>query len=242
MKYSVIIFFVICTFVYSQEPEKKSFLELESEINLSEINIKQTMSSPVILEKKNTGLAILYSLLLPGMGELYAGDYSFGKYLTITDGVLWGTVAGFSIYGNWQRDNYQSFAEVYGKINLNNKDDDYYANIGNYLSIDDYNREMELNRDFDEMYNPETHYWSWDSKTERSKYRKMWVASTEAFNNTRFIIGALIVNRVISVINAVRCVSNYNKNLEQELSWNLYIGLEQPNMPSEVSVNFYTLF
>ncbi|MBN1638606.1 MAG: hypothetical protein JW866_06555 [Ignavibacteriales bacterium] len=242
MKFLIICCIIFSNLIYSQENEKKDFLELQTSINNNEINFEQTISNPVLLEKKNTGLAILYSLLLPGMGELYAGDYSLGKYLTVTDGVLWGTVAGFSIYGNWQKNNYQSYAQVYGKINLNDKDEDYYANIGNYMSIYDYNREMELNRDFDEMYNLETHYWSWDNKTERSKYRKMWVSSTESFNNIRFVVGALIINRIVSVINAVRLVSKYNQNLEQELGWNLFIGLEQPNSPSEISVNFYQMF
>jgi hypothetical protein len=38
-------------------------------------------------QRKSPALAILYSILLPGMGELYAGDYSSGKYFTIADGV-----------------------------------------------------------------------------------------------------------------------------------------------------------
>lgn len=242
MKFLLISFIIFSNLIYSQEIEQKNFLELQAKINSEEIYSDETISNQIIFEKKNTGLAILYSLLLPGMGELYAGDYSFGKYLTITDGILWGTVAGFSIYGNWQRDNYQSYAQVYGKINLDNKDEDYYANIGNYMSIEDYNREMELNRDFDKIYNPTTHFWSWDTKAERSKYRKMWVSSTEAFNNIRFVVGALIINRIISVINAVRLVSKYNKNLEQEIGWNLYIGLNEPNLPSEVSINFFKMF
>ncbi len=39
--------------------------------------------------KKSVGLAAIYSLLLPGMGELYAEGFSSGKYFLIAEGVLW---------------------------------------------------------------------------------------------------------------------------------------------------------
>jgi hypothetical protein len=36
--------------------------------------------------KKSAGLAALYSLVLPGMGELYAEGFSSGKYFLLAEG------------------------------------------------------------------------------------------------------------------------------------------------------------
>jgi hypothetical protein len=190
-------------------------------------------------EKKSAGLAILYSLLLPGMGELYAGNYSSGQYFTIADGVIWSTLAGISVYGNSKEKDYRAFAQSFGGANLNNKDDEYFANIGIYENIDQYNREKELNRQFDEVYNVESHYWSWDGTDERREYRNLWSSSESAKNNLRFAVGALVLNRIVSAIFAVRAVSAYNDRQSNQLSWNMRFNLEQtPNMQSRIVLNF----
>ena len=210
-----------------------------------EAGIKNPVSSfqDLSFEKKSPALAVLYSLLLPGMGELYANRYDSGKYFTIADGVLWGVFAGFNIYGNWQEKNYKSFAESKGGVTLNGKDSDYYANIGTYLSIDEYNAAMDLQGNFNKVYNPATHYWKWDSNDQRREYRGMWSSSEQAFNNERFAVGALILNRVISAINAVRLVNSYNKNLNQQVSWNLYFDVDnKPTLPMSIMFNFVKAF
>jgi len=99
--------------------------------NNKEIQYKQ--------QKKKTGLAILYSALLPGMGELYAGGYSSGKYFTIADGILWGGLIGVNAYAKSRENNYKSFAQAYGSVNVNGKDDKYFADIGSYIDIYQYN-------------------------------------------------------------------------------------------------------
>jgi hypothetical protein len=42
----------------------------------------------------------------------------------------------------------------------------------------------------------------------------MWVASQQANNNLRFVIGAMLLNRLVSVVNAVRSVTAYNRSLD----------------------------
>ena len=194
-------------------------------------------------QKKNPALAILYSMLLPGMGELYAGDYSSGKYFTIADGVLWGAFTGFEIYGKWKENDYKSFAESKGGVKLSGKEAEYFANIGIYQSIDDYNTAMELNRNFDKTYNTAIYYWKWNDNNQRKEYRDLWSSSESAYTNVRFVVGALILNRLISAVNAVRLVSAYNKNLSQEISWNISVGLNNhPTLPTSITFNFVKSF
>ena len=127
--------------------------------------------------KKKAGLAVLYSLLLPGMGELYAGNFASGKYFTIADGVFWGFFTGFTVYGNRQEDNYKSFAQVFGGVNPEGKGEKYFGSIGEFINIHDYNRDKELNREFDETFNVETHFWDWGDKENRKHYRDRYYSN-----------------------------------------------------------------
>lgn len=256
MKNIISLVVLVSSISFAQSEQIKSLIELKQlsaisnqqsvlEIQNSKSKIQNTESNfrNPASEKKNPALAILYSMLLPGMGELYAGDYSSGKYFTIADGVLWGAVAGFEIYGKWKENDYKSFAESKAGVNLSGKAAEYFANIGIYQSIDDYNVAMELNRDFDMTYKTAAYYWKWNDNGQRKEYRDLWSSSESAFTNVRFVVGALILNRLISAVNAVRLVSAYNKNLSQEVSWNISVGLNNhPTLPTSITFNFVKSF
>lgn len=230
--------------IFPQEIEQKNLFHLKNEIKTTENapGTELTSNQSVEFKKKSTGLAIIYSLLLPGMGELYAGSYQTGKYFTIAEGVLWGTYIGINTYGNWQMDRYKSFAASNGGVNLAGKDEDYFATISEYLSIEQFNNEKALERNFLEMLDEEKYFWEW-SNEERRSYRSMWVSSEQAFNNLRFVVGALIINRIASAVNAVRLVVRHNKQQAEELSWNISAGVENTlNLPNHFTINFQTHF
>ncbi len=242
MKKTLILLLLNFSILFSQGMQSSSIEELKYEL-MQNITIEDSKELQYKEQKKKTGLAIIYSALLPGMGELYAGGYSSGKYFTIADGVLWGGLIGATAYANNQKDNYESFAVTYGGVDLNNKDEKYFGNIGNYLDIYQYNRSQELDRNFDDVYNEETHYWKWSGQEQRSEYRSMWKSSETAYNSTRFIIGALILNRIASVINAVRLVNAHNKNLKKELGWEVSFNYSNTILrPNNLSMNFVTSF
>lgn len=246
MKIIIPLFLILSLPVLAQQNSHSSILKLENQIKSNQIKNKIDNSKLNFQQnnsKKSAGLAILYSLLLPGMGELYADSYSSGKYFTIAEGVLWGTYFGINTYGGWLKNSYQSFAESNGGVNLNGKDADYFANIGDYQSIDDYNNSQALDRNFDKMYNTNEYYWKWQSTNDRKAYKNKWVSSEQAYNDLRFVVGAMIVNRILSAINAVRLVSAYNKQLTTQTSWNLSMGIShQVNLPTTVTLNFNQSF
>jgi hypothetical protein len=236
-----LILFLLTITAFPQD--HKNILNLKEEIKQN-INTTNSLSLPVQQEvsKKKVGLAIIYSLLLPGMGELYAGNYTTGKYFTIAEGALWGTFIGMNTYGSWQKSRYKSYAASNAGVNNAGKDDDYYSNISLYLNINDYNDDMARNGEFNKMYNTEQKYWQWTAQDRRT-YRAMWVSSESAYNNVRFVVGAMVLNRVISAINAVRLTIAYNKNVPQDLGWNVTAGVsEQVNLPTSLIINFQTNF
>ena len=243
MKNILILLIILTSQIFSQNNES-SFYSFKQQA-ISEISQIKDLDQPVVddnvKQKKSTGLAIVYSLLLPGMGELYADAYDSGVYFTIADGVLWGTYVGMNVYANWQKDRYISYSQTNAGVTPENKDEDYYATIGEYLDIDQYNDQQAFEYNFDEMYDTETHFWKWNTSEERKEYRDMWVSSEQTFNDVRFVVGALLLNRVISAINAVRLVSKYNNNLSQEVGWNVSLGVQSyPDNTSSYKINFIT--
>ena len=243
MKKLFLFTLLISSLIYSQTPTKNIVILKNESKNLIGSDNNYSSHFQEEFHKKNLGLAILYSFMLPGMGELYAGDYSTGKYLTITDALLWGTYIGFYTYGNMRKSDYKAFAASNGGVNNSGKSDAYYTTIGNYINIQQYNDEKALERNFSDMYNVDQNYWDWKTNDQRSKYRDMWTSSESAYNNLRFVAGALILNRVVSIINVVRLVNAHNKRETDELGWNVSVGVKNsPTLPTGLSFNFQTHF
>jgi hypothetical protein len=236
----------LSTAIFAQTVSTSSILELKSSLKSSDAefeNNKVNLMYDYDSEKKSVGLGIIYSLLLPGMGELYADAYSSGKYFTIADGVLWGTFIGMEVYSNWQQNNYQTYATTNAGVNNNNKDAEYYSTIGNYTSVFSYNEEKALERNYDEMLDPETYFWKWNTTAERQTYRDMWTSSEQTSNDIQFVVGGLILNRIASAINAARLVTAYNNKLKEELSWNFSVGFaNQQNLPTSLTFTFQKSF
>ena len=234
------IFVILFLLTFAAFPQTaKNIIVLKDEVRQNMIS-GNSNSIPVKEEfsRKSVVLAVAYSLLLPGMGELYGGNYSSGMYFTIADGIFWGTYIGMNQYSNWQKDRYHSFAASNGGVNTAGKDDGYFTNIGIYTDINEYNDDMARSGDFNKMYNTELDYWKWTG-SDRIAYRTMWTAGEQAHNNLRFVVGALILNRVVSAINAARIVAAYNKNASQELGWNISAGVSSvASLPPGVVLNF----
>lgn len=239
------ILLLSATIAFTQN-NASSLWELKSKIQDESLQNKiliQDIIPQKPMQKKNPGLAIIYSLLLPGMGELYAENYNSGKYFTIAEGTLWATFIGMNVYGNWQESRYKTYAQTYAGINPDGKDEDFYALIGLYTSIESYNNEKALERRFDEMLSEQKFFWKWNSTEERKTYRSMWTSSEQTFNNIRFVVGAMLVNRLVSAINAVRSVSNYNSKIDSEVSWNFSVSMERNLLNQEMfKLNFLTSF
>jgi hypothetical protein len=174
-------------------------------------------------ERKSVGMAAIYSLLLPGMGELYAGGFESGKYFLVAEGALWLTYVAFDIYGNSLRDDARLFAVANAGINPVGKDDQFYVNIGNFINTAEYNDKRLRDREPDRLYLPNSGFeWQWSSEVARASYRDRRISSENVFNNRKFVVAAVIVNHVLSAINAGRSALRHNAQLDETLG-NLHI-------------------
>ncbi len=168
--------------------------------------------------KKSPFLGVLYSALLPGMGELYAGRFDRGIYPLIAEGALWLGVGGFSALGSWTRRDSRLFAEQFAGVNSAGKDDAYFSDIGNYQSVEEYNAAKLVERNLGALYpeDPAAGYsWKWRSDEDRRSYRDQRIRADELSNTVSFFVLGLIANRIWSAVESAIFVRKYNSELDQ---------------------------
>ncbi len=209
-----ILFFILVTFLFvssmvrGEEPEKKNSglrnmqtVKFQPSVLGSAQQTKETESSDRLPSK---GMAFLYSLLLPGSGEYYAGSKKMAKVFFTSELLLWATYFSFRTYGHWKEDDYRRFAVAHAGINLSGKDHQYFVDIENYDNIQDYNEAKLRQRDTDAIYPEDAYYsWQWDSEAARERFEEMRVASDKVYNGSLFVIGGIVLNHIISGIDAL---------------------------------------
>lgn len=185
---------------------------------VSERSVFDLQQSESAVEKKKVGLAAIYSLILPGMGELYAKGFSSGRYFLVAEGVCWLTYFSFDIYGNSLRDDARTYAVAHAGVNPAGKNDQFYVDVGNFLTTADYNDKKLRDRDPSLVYDASAGYaWRWDSDVDRLAFRDQRVSSENWYNNKKFVAAAILINHVASAINAARAAIAYNKGVDDAL-------------------------
>jgi len=188
---------------------------------LTEMNLDSYQDPVGADSKKSVLLGVTLSLILPGAGEWYAGNLSTGKYFMGADGVLWLSYAGISLRGSWIRDDARLFAGRHAGASVEGKEEQFEVDIGNFQSTDEYNQAKLRNREFDLIYDKPGYSWNWNTEKNRLEYRAERIRSDEYFQNAKFIVGALVINRVISAFSAWRSVNRHNKALDSSGGWDI---------------------
>ena len=170
---------------------------------------------------KSVTLAVVLSALVPGSGELYAGNFESGKYALMAEAAIWITYAAFYTHGNWVRQDARLFASEHAGANFGSKGDQFDVNLGNYLSANDYNQAKLRNRENDILYSDPTYNWQWDSDADRIAFKNARIRSDEIYQNAKFVIAAAVVNRIFSAFSAGRSTAAYNRRILIEGAWNL---------------------
>jgi len=172
--------------------------------------------------RKSIVLAIAYSLVLPGLGDLYAKNFGTGKYFMGADAGLWLTYGGVRVYGNWLKDDAKTLAVQRASANFDGKDAKFEVNVGNFAGVLSYNDAKLRNREYDLLYDPKSDFaWQWSSDADRLHYKDLRNRGESTLRNSQFVLGALFLNRVIAAISAARSVSAYNRGVQMLGSWQL---------------------
>ncbi len=180
---------------------------------------KVQINSPV--NRKNAGIAMILSLLVPGAGHLYLDRMDVGKFFVMGEAASWLGYAGLNIYGNALREDARTFASQNSSLSKSGKDDDYFANVGNFNSIYEYNNDKLLKGQYSQLYDVNSYYWNWNNTQNKDDFEAQRKRSERVYNS-RVIFGTtLIVNRIVSAISALILTNKHNNptslNIQPEL-------------------------
>jgi hypothetical protein len=186
---------------------------------------EEVFRMPGEFEEKKEGLksvtkAALLSFILPGVGEIYGGSHTKGKIFIFSEVTVWTGFFGFRTYGSWLKDDSRVYAASHAKVDLTGKPDDFFDQLSFYDSRDQYNQFALLYHRGEVKPYPEDDFWNWEWETEESRlyYRDLKNRSKDASRRALYLVGLSIVNRIVSVVDAMKTVQAYNRKKSFELS------------------------
>ena len=144
------------------------------------------------------------SALIPGWGESDQGNYIRARIFRITEVFLWTSCASAYIFSHYERSSFIAFASEHAGINAKGKTHQYWVDIGNYQDINSHNEEHMRFREPKAIYDiGEGYDWIWDDESNRKKFENMRIHSDGLALTGRFILGAIVLNHIISSIDAL---------------------------------------
>jgi hypothetical protein len=221
--------FILCIFValpvIGQE-WYQSYLFSEKTVLQNEVYHNSAIMIPEIesvqpATKKSVFSAFLLSLALPGLGEAYVGESHYTRIFLSTEIIGWGLYISNEIQVQNREKQYKNYAVQHAGIIPQDKNIQYWIDIGKFDSIYEYNEQSRRNRDIAAIYS-ETHqnFWSWDDEANRKFYEWQRIRTREIERREIYYIGGIVLNHLVSAINALRLARAYNRN-QAELSWRL---------------------
>jgi hypothetical protein len=199
---------------------------------------------------KSPRRAMLYSLILPGMGQWYSDSKGAAKlYFTIEAG-LWSYFLVSKAQEGILRTGYTAFAAGNANTNPSGAPDQYFKDLGQFYSSDSANewirrqaREQYPNdRAAQNDYISSRLYtgdrtWYWKSEAAWITYRDQRVRSLEAGHRASYAIGWAIVHHVLSALDAARVASKHNRNLSAAPErWDWKLGMT-PTLEPGISLS-----
>jgi hypothetical protein len=158
----------------------------------------------------NTGdklKAAALSLLLPGAGQFYNGDRSKALVFAGAEAAVWTGYFVFDRQGQGLEEDYREYAGFFAGTDGEHTER-YWRSVGRYLDSDDYNtdvlRQARAEGETATGLIGEEDAWFWSSERHRDNYKALRADATRAYDRRDFTILFAIVNRAVSVYDAVR--------------------------------------
>jgi len=229
MRFFTIAFLLASVSLQAQDVQVLPFSEgremLNSEYSPQTDNeLALPFSFDVAAEKKSVGRALLFSLLLPGAGEYYVGEKGHAGFFLGMEVLAWSALLLNDYHFNNLRDNYRTFAAQHADVSRAGKDKQYWINIGKFDDIYAYNEQRLRDRNVDALYtNTEAFYWEWDSRQNRLKYDAKRLDAVNVESREVYIITGILVNHLVSGINAMRLARKHNKALASRTEYRFFV-------------------
>ncbi len=193
--------------------------------------VATTTSDPV-----SPGRAVLYSLLLPGLGDWKLGNRSRATVFFAVEGAIWLSFAAFQYQGGDLEDDYQYLAMRFAGVTQDDHSDDFYATIRDYDSSEEYEAVIKdegrftppyidgseaLDAYFTENRVDDFEPWLWASTDRRLQYSETRSSSKTAYRRADYMLAAAATNRVVSAVfayAAARSAAKHEVGLDLDVS------------------------
>ena len=170
--------------------------------------------------------AMLYSAILPGLGEIYTKNPTKAGFFLGAEFAILFSYFRFKTETEWKIDSYEQFAFVNAGIPQNSSDV-LYQNAQDYISSEEYNERIILAaRNYfliyyndEEAYEeylsyhliPEEEGWDWENNKNWSKFQKLRRQKQDLEIYSNFAVAGLILNRLVSILDSAISAKKYNK-------------------------------
>lgn len=199
---------------------------------------------PDFVGQKSVGLALLMSLALPGAGEFYMGQRGQGTFFLSSEIVIWSGLVLSNLYAGQLKDETYVYAAQHAGVLNNGKDKQYWIDIGKYNSLYEFNEQRRRDRFFEDIYPENAHYnWFWDEENNRLRYDGKRIRANEIANQDVYFYASILLNHLVSGINAMRLARKHNRKLIEEANWSLrFKAHSQENRNKYYGLDFSTSF
>ncbi len=167
-------------------------------------------AGPVSLREKKPEAAFLRSLVLPGWGQRYAARNFRGTIFTSLEVGLWSGIILSRESWISSREQYEAFAVQHAGVSAG-RSHRFYVDIGNYDTRDEYNYAQRQQRDYEDQHLGDDTRWEWDSSANRGQFKTLRIRSDRHRNRIYYLVGGLVLNRLISAIDASRGLAGQKK-------------------------------
>jgi len=169
---------------------------------------------------KSPSRAAMFSLLLPGLGEIYVGDSKTRAITFISADIgIWGAFFTYHQMSNWKEDDFRQLAISKAGVDPEGKTDHFWDMVGFYDNRDEYNK---ISRVYsrENPFFPETEDWDWQwtDIADRGNYRDIKNDSKAFSRNADWMLAAAGLNRAVSAFFAWRAAKGHNRSLIDEFS------------------------
>jgi len=186
---------------------------------------------------KSPRRAMLYSLILPGMGQWYSESKGAAKLYFSIEAGLWTYFLVSKAQEGILRKGYVAFAAGNANTNPSKAPNQYFKDLGQFFSSDSANEW--IRRQAREQYPNDKakqeeyisarlytgdHTWVWNDQASWLSYRDQRLRSLEARHRASYAVGWAIVHRILSGLDAARVASRHNRDLSatpEQWQWKL---------------------
>ncbi len=190
-----------------------------------------------------------YNFFIPGLGYWKLGLKTRAKLFFKAEVAIWSLYTVLQQYSQMKKEEGIHYAVIHAGVNPAGKNDQYWKDIEKYKSLSrsdptyqGYNYVTHLwDRENGRIY-PENDYWSWewDSPGSFKEYKEKMKASRLFYQNSLFMFGAAVVNRVVSLVDARRLSRKMEitePHLYPESRLFLRMHIDQPGL--QITYSFY---